>query len=199
MSARVGGLGVIHMRTALFAFPVLFARPPSPPQLVDNSFPPRSHLSNLPIPFECITVSLFLQPHPILVFVVSVSSPHKSDCTLTQSHTVRHDGGSYPPTPLNYYINLSMSAGCVCCDCWLEWPASKWILYPPYHCLYLPPYRMCVNTHTHTHTHTHTGEPSLHPPYEFPLSCIYNNYPVLFKAALLCTNLAGNRRPSLNA
>lgn len=58
------------------------------------------------------------------------------------------------PCSFNYYINLTVSAVCACCDC-CEWPANKWRLYPPSHPLYFP-------TLSNAHKHTHASKLALH-------------------------------------
>lgn len=102
-----------------------------------------------------VSPSLYLEFSFLLVLIVPhmLCSPphsflHQYVCTQTPSHTFLHDGGSCPRY-FNYYINLTVSAGCACCDC-CERPANKWLLYPPTHPLYLPLHQMTVNTRRQT-------------------------------------------------
>lgn len=106
--------------------------------------------------FERVSTWYMLSSSPALSLPVIVQTPpprprfppDKYAYTLSHSHTFLHDRGSNPRY-FNYYINLTVSAGCACCDC-CERATNKWLRYPISRRLCLPLYQTQPNTHKQT-------------------------------------------------
>ncbi len=128
MSVRVGGLGVIHIRKTLFAFPSSSSPIHCLPETIHwacleflpSSFPLFQPSCSLLNAHHCLTV---LQPHPISLFTALGFFFSTSLHTHLHTHTSLHDGGSHHCF-FNYYIKLSVSADCACSDCCQEYPAT---------------------------------------------------------------------------
>lgn len=134
MSVWVGGLGVIHMRTALFAFPsspslilslplILFRIP----CLLALPFP------TFPFPFtahHCFTV---LQPHPISLFAASSVVLPCLFSVCTHTYTLAPYCMTEVPIPAPSITSTYSCQQAVRAATGQEWPASKWLLYPSSH------------------------------------------------------------------
>lgn len=93
--------------------------------------------------------------------------PPKNMHANAHSCTCLHDRGSYPRY-FNYYISLTVSAACACCDC-SKRPTNNPLFYRLSHPLNLPLCQMLANTQA---KHRRSSP-------KFPTSFRHNYHPIL--------------------